>query len=396
MIDVSLADLAALVRGAAETERTPRGLRPHRLPAWVGRQLGDPQLAAMEAQPSGVRLAFTTEATAVEVVVHPTRLAYRQVGRPRGAVDLVVDGVLLGSEPLTGGDAIETDLATGTSALLPGDAQTVAFAGLPAGEKVVEVWLPHNESVDVVALRADAPARPAPDDRPVWLHHGSSISQGSNAATPAGTWPAVAARLGGVDLRNLGLGGSALVDPATARVIRDAPADLISVALGINVVNLDGMRRRTFEAAVHGFLDTIRDGHPDTPLVLVTPIFCGIHEDTPGPGAFDVAALAAGQARFVATGGDDLSNGRLTLRVVRDALATVAGRRADDPHLHLLDGLALYGAADAEEHPLPDALHPDAATHRLIGERFAARAFAADGPFADPRTEPATRAPRGR
>ena len=396
MIDVSLTDLAALVRGAAETERTPRGLRPHRLPAWVGRQLGDPQLAAMEAQPSGVRLAFTTAATVVEVVVHPTRLAYRQVARPRGAVDLVVDGVLLGSEPLTGGDAIETDLATGTSALLSGDAQTAAFAGLPAGEKVVEVWLPHNESVEVVALRADAPARPAPDDRPVWVHHGSSISQGSNAATPAGTWPAVAARLGGVDLRNLGLGGSALVDPATARVIRDAPADLISVALGINVVNLDGMRRRTFEAAVHGFLDTIRDGHPDTPLVLVTPIFCGIHEDTPGPGAFDVAALAAGQARFVATGGDDLSNGRLTLRLVRDALATVAGRRADDPHLHLLDGLALYGAADAEEHPLPDALHPDAATHRLIGERFAARAFAPDGPFADPRAEPATRAPRGR
>jgi lysophospholipase L1-like esterase len=335
----------------------------------------------MEAQPSGVRLAFATAATAVEVVLHPTRLAYRQVERPRGAVDLVVDGAVLASEPLTGGDAVQTDLATGTSTLLPGAPQAVALGGLPAGDKVVEVWLPHNESVEVVALRADAPVRPAADDRPAWVHHGSSISQGSNAATPTGTWPAVAARWGDVDLRNLGFGGSALVDPATARVIRDAPADLISVALGINVVNLDGMRRRTFEAAVHGFLDTIRDGHPDAPLVLVTPIFCGIHEDTPGPGSFDVAELAAGRARFVATGGDDLSNGRLTLRVVRDVLAAVAGRRADDPHLHLLDGLSLYGAADAEEHPLPDALHPDAATHRLIGERFAATAFAADGPF---------------
>jgi len=385
MIDVPPTDLAALVRGAAWTERTARGLRPHRLPAWVGRQLGDPQLAAMEAQPSGVRLAFATEATAVEVVLHPTRLAYRQVERPRGAVDLVVDGAVLASEPLTGGDAIETDLATGASALLPGAPQTVVLAGLPAGDTTVEVWLPHNESVEVVALRADAPVRPAPDDRPVWVHHGSSISQGSNAATPAGTWPGVAARLGGVDLRNLGLGGSALVDPATARVIRDAPADLISVALGINVVNLDGMRRRTFEAAVHGFLDTVRDGHPDTPLVLVTPIFCGIHEDTPGPGAFDPAELAAGRVRFVATGGDDLSNGRLTLRVVRDALAAVAGRRTDDPHLHLLDGLSLYGEADAAAHPLPDELHPDAATHRLIGERFAATAFAAGGPFGAPR-----------
>jgi len=381
MIDVPPSDLAALVRGAAWTETTARGLRPHRLPAWVGRQLGDPQLAVMEAQPSGVRLAFATTATAVEVVLHPTRLAYRQVERPRGAVDLVVDGAVLASEPLTGGDAVETDLATGASVLLPGAPQAVAFTGLPAGDKTVEVWLPHNESVEVVALRADAPVRPAADDRRVWVHHGSSISHGSNAATPTGTWPAVAARLGGVDLRNLGLGGSALVDPATARVIRDAPADLISVKLGINVVNLDGMRRRTFEAAVHGFLDTIRDGHPDTPLVLVTPIFCGIHEDTPGPGAFDVTELAAGRARFVATGGGDPSSGRLTLRVVRDALAAVAGRRADDPHLHLLDGLSLYGPADAEQHPLPDALHPDAATHRLIGERFATAAFAAGGPF---------------
>lgn len=382
MIDVPTPDLAALVRGAAELERTPRGLRPHRLPAWVGRQLPDGQLLAMEAQPSGVRVALTTTATAVELVVHPTRLAYRQVERPRGAVDLVVDGAVLASQPLTGGDAIETDLATGTSALLPGVAQTVAFAGLPAGEKVVELWLPHNESVEVVALRADAPVRPAADDRPLWVHHGSSISQGSNAATPTGIWPAVAARLGGVELRNLGLGGSALVDPSTARVVRDAPADLISVKLGINVVNLDGMRLRTFLAAVHGFLDTIRDGHPDTPLVLVTPIFCGIHEDAPGPGAFDPAALAQGVARFTANTRADLSAGRLTLRAVRDALASVAERRSDDPHLHLVDGLSLYGPGDADAHPLPDALHPDAATHRLIGERFAAAAFGPGGPFA--------------
>lgn len=391
MIDVPLTpDLAATIRGAAELERTARGLRPHRLPAWVGRQLGDPQLLAMEAQPAGVRVSLVTTATAIELVLHATRLAYRQVERPRGAVDLVVDGAVLASEPLTAGDAEETDLATGTSALLPGAPQTVAFTGLPAGEKTVELWLPHNESVELVALRADASVRPTPDDRPVWVHHGSSISQGSNAATPAGTWPAVAARLGGVDLRNLGLGGSALVDQATARVVRDARADLISVALGINVVNLDGMRRRTFEAAVHGFLDTVRDGHPDTPLVLLTPIFCGIHEDTPGPGAFDVAALAAGRAQFVATGGSDLSNGRLTLRVVRDALAAVAGRRSDDAHLHLVDGLSLYGAADAEIHPLPDALHPDAATHRLIGERFADSAFGVGGPFGAPRATTAS------
>jgi phospholipase/lecithinase/hemolysin len=34
--------------------------------------------------------------------------------------------------------------------------------------------------------------------------------------------------------------------------------------------------------------------------------------------------------------------------------------------------LTLYGPADEATHPLPDQLHPDTATHRLIGERFAA------------------------
>ncbi|HBD21757.1 MAG TPA: lipase, partial [Dietzia sp.] len=112
-------------------------------------------------------------------------------------------------------------------------------------------------------------------DRRRWLHHGSSISHGSNATSPARTWPALAARLGGVDLRNLGVGGSALVDPFMARVMRDTPADLISLKLGINVTNSDSMRLRAFIPAVHGFLDTIRDGHPTTPLLLVSPIYCG-------------------------------------------------------------------------------------------------------------------------
>jgi hypothetical protein len=372
---------AQFLHGAAELERTPRGLRPHRLPDWVREQFPDPQLLMAEGQPSGVRVVLATSARTVSLVSHPLRVAYRGADRPRGAVDLVLDGELVASSVLDDGDLIEADLETGTTEFRPGPPHTTTFDGLPAGDKLVELWLPHNESVELVELRSDAPVAPVEPSRRVWLHHGSSISHGSNASTPTQIWPVLAARLGDVDLRNLGLGGSALVDPFLARVIRDTPADLISVKLGINVVNLDGMRLRTFVPAVHGFLDTIRDGHPTTPLVLASPIFCGIHEDTPGPGAIDPDTLGTGQVRFVATGrSEEQQQGKLTLKVIRDALAAVVERRGD-PNLHYLDGTTLYGADDAVEHPLPDALHPDTATHQLIGERFARYAFTGTGPF---------------
>lgn len=366
--------------GAAEVEFTERGLRPHRLPRRVRERDADPQLTMMEAQPSGVRLRVITAATTVALALHTTRVAYRGFDRPRGAVDVVVDGVRVATHPLRHGDALELDLQTGTPTFLAGDTDTVETVLPGPGDKTVELWLPHNEQVDVVALRADAPVRPAPESGPLWVHHGSSISQGSNAATPTGIWPVVAARRAGVRLQNLGFGGSALVDPFTARVIRDTPADLISVKLGINVVNLDGMRLRTFVPAVHGFLDTIREGHPDTPLLLVSPIFCGIHESTPGPGAFDPVAAAAGETRFIATGTPgDTAGGRLTLEVIRDALAEVVAARSDDTQLRYLDGRALYGPEDAEDLPLPDALHPSTEAHALIGSRFADLALRSGG-----------------
>ncbi|MGO1511540.1 MAG: GDSL-type esterase/lipase family protein [Actinomycetaceae bacterium] len=373
----------ALVRGSDHLETTPRGLRPHRLPEWVHAQVPDGMLGDREAQPSGVRLAMTTKAQRIELVCHPTRPTYRGLTRPRGNVDLVVDGELLASDPLTGGDAVETDLQTGETAIVEGEPHVTRFSGIGARTNRVELWLPHNESIELIELRTDAPIVPAPEDRRRWLHHGSSISQGSNATSPARTWAATAARLGGVELRNLGFGGSALVDPFMARVMRDTPADLISIKLGINVVNADAMRLRSFVPAVHGFLDTVRDGHPTTPLLLVSPIYCGIHEHTPGPGMFDTESLSAGEVRFAA-GGDptDTGTGRLTLSIVRDVLASIAASR-DDPHLHHLDGTTLYGEPDSSEHPLPDALHPDTATHELIGVRFAQHAFSEAGRLAE-------------
>ncbi|UQA90771.1 GDSL-type esterase/lipase family protein [Streptomyces halobius] len=378
---------ADILRGALDLEHTEHGVLPHRLPARARAQCVDGQLAMAESQPSGVRLVFRTRATAVELDTLPTKRVYVGVPpRPEGVYDLLVDGRPAGRAGVTGGNTLTIDLTTGTAEHQAGPVGTLRFTDLPDSVKNVEIWLPHNETTELVALRTDAPIEPAPDgDRKVWLHHGSSISHGSDAASPTATWPALAATLGGVALINLGLGGSALLDPFTARAMRDTPADLISLKVGINLVNADLMRLRAFTPAVHGFLDTIREGHPAAPLLVVSPILCPIHEDTPGPGAFDLGALSTGKLRFRATGDPaERAAGKLTLNVIQEELARIVEQRADeDPNLHYLDGRELYGQADSAELPLPDQLHPDAATHRRIGERFAELAFTADGPFTD-------------
>lgn len=359
-----------ILRGVAEIETTDRGLQLHRLPASARTQNTDPQMAMVEAQPAGARLAFRTRATHIELVILRTQPAMGGVAtRPDGIYELVIDGNLTDSQTSSGGDKLIIDPTHGTSHREQGPEATISFTNLPDREKNLEIWLPHNELTRLVDLRTNAPVEPLKQTGPRWVHHGSSVSHGSNATHPTGTWPVIAAQATGADLYNLGFGGGALVDPFIARTIAKTEADLISVKFGINVVNSDLMRRRAFGPAVHGFLDTIRETHPDTPLLVMSSVCCPIQEQTPGPLAPD---LSDGTLKFAATGSpEEVRAGKLTLEVIREELARLVEQRSkDDPHISYVDGLELFGTDDVEQHPYPDNLHPDPEAHRIMGERF--------------------------
>jgi hypothetical protein len=69
---------------------------------------------------------------------------------------------------------------------------------------------------------------------------------------------------------------------------------------------------------VHGFLDTIREGHTTTRLLVISPLWCPIHEDTPGPTVPDFSNLSAGKLQFRAAGDPaERAAGKLTLNVIR-------------------------------------------------------------------------------
>ncbi|MFG1497601.1 SGNH/GDSL hydrolase family protein [Saccharospirillum sp. HFRX-1] len=362
------------IKGAADIERRDQALVAHRLPAWARNYYADAGLAMAQSQPSGVRIVLHTGARWIELDTLVSRFGF--VGmprRPEGQFELCVDGQPYALATPTSATEISFDMQSGQTHRQPGEVSTLRFDDLPQGDKRIEIWLPYNETVELLQLRSDAELRSEETSgQPIWVHYGSSISQGSNAASAAGIWPAQVAMQAGLDLVNLGFSGSAMLDPFVARVIAEQPADLISLKIGINLVNADLMRARAFGPALLGFLDLIRDGQADTPLLVISPLYCPIHETTPGPGAFDVAALAQGQIRFQATGNDaDSATGKLTLQSIRSQLTGLVRRRMEtDKNLFFLDGCELYGPDDHQRWPLPDALHPGPEAHQSIARHF--------------------------
>jgi hypothetical protein len=343
MRDLDLDNPPFTFEGAVGVRRGAGYIRPWRLPP-DDLDLHHPGLVFVASAPAGVRLRMATSTRAIALDVDqlfPPEWALDAAPR----YDLVADGELL------------------ETADAPGGHQTVAFRNLPAGEKIVEVWLPMFPGVRIrrVAIDADATAAPVDDPRPRWIAYGSSITHCIEAHSPSRTWPATAARLLDWHLTSMGFAGMCHLDPLVARLIAQRPADHISLKLGINVHNMASLRERTFAPAVHGFLAAIRDGQPDTPITVISPILSPEREES---------GLTFRTTPF---GEPEELPGDLTLQQMRAILeaVVVVRQRRGDAHLDYLDGRELFGEADLDH--LPDGLHPDGEGYERMGRRFAER-----------------------
>jgi lysophospholipase L1-like esterase len=367
----------ACVVGAVEVTREAGGTTFHRSPGTARAQLGDPGLDFMSATPSGVRIAALTDAARIEMDVALVKAVLPGGTSTGTAFDIVIDGDVQEPVRVTEETLIFVDPTTGGMDVRPAGPATVRCElGAATGERRVEIWFPAGASLSLLDLRIPdgATLRPAPASGPLWVHHGSSISQCSEVDRPTQTWPAIVARATGRSLLNLAIGGNCHLDQFMARTIRDVPATVISLELGINVVNADSMRERAFVSAFHGFLDTVREGHHDTPILIITPIICPAAEHRPGPTLFgsDLRAYTVPRPAEQAAGA-------LSLSRIREILheGVEQRRKAGDTHLRIIDGLRLFGPDDVDD--LPDGLHPNPAGYRRIAERFRPLAFGEEG-----------------
>lgn len=314
----------SLFQGAVSLEPVGDGLKPWRIP-YKEYVLFPPNGINKTAEISaGVRLTFASDTTTVQVEIAPAEAAVQ--------LDLVC-----GDAPIM------------TRAVEPG-ATTVTFDGLAGGTKLIEIYLPQKAPTVVKALSIDESASwHIPElKQPKWITYGSSITQCSGAFSPAQTWPAIVARRSGLHLTCLGYSGNCHIEPMVARMIRDLEADIISLCLGINVYGGSSLNKRTFQAAVIGFVQIVREKHPDKPIVVMSPIWSPPREETKNTAGLTLVEMRAD---------------------IEEAVRNMAS--LGDKHLHYVDGLTIFDEQSAEH--LPDNLHPNGQGYAIMGDNFGAK-----------------------
>ncbi len=366
------------IEGALEVQKSPDKIIVCRLPDWTRAQSPEPAFDLMAAMTSGVRLSLATDSERIELDFLATGLQFEGEDRRPIVFDVYVNGTLFARESIRSGHTVRVD--DRSVGFTVGEANTLRLCDLGAGRKHICIYLPQSAMTEVLGLRLPVAASlfDQNDTRRHWGHYGSSISHGMDADGPSETWPAMVARQLGLNLTNLGFAGQCHLDGFVARTLRDGPFDLISLKLGANIVASDSMRQRTFASAVHALLDTIRDGKPNVPILLISPIYCPLIDDMPGP----VKRLEGG-AYLRLPRQAAIEDGALCLSAVRTQLKAIFERRrgAGDKNLHYLDGLGLFSAADLAM--MPDQLHPNADGHRLMAQRFGQSRPDDFGGFAD-------------
>ena len=272
--------------------------------------------------PVGVRLEVVGDAQAIDVAYRTTtgNLGYRG------------DGAGITFSVWRGGRKVCEEEA------VLGDGLIRLSLGSGSPDKPAIIYLPEGMHPVIQSLTAvKGEIAPAPQ-LPRWIAYGDWTTQGWTASGPSQGWTAIAARKSNLDLVNFGYAGAGRGDIVSAEHIAALEADVISVAYGASCWTRVPFSIGMVTEGFRSFLDVVRQGHPTTPLVVVSPI--------------------------VRPDAEEVKN-RLgtTMADIRDAIETIARERivAGDTTLSLVAGESVIG-----ENHLADGIHPGDEGHKRI------------------------------
>lgn len=216
--------------------------------------------------PSGGRIRFRTASTQIAIRVEypsPPNMrnmhAFGQTG-----VDLYIDGVYRSTA------IAPTDATKGKTI------EHTFFTGLPAAEREITLYLPLYKPANVLAIGLDEDAKIAKPRRfanpkPV-VYYGTSITQGGCASRPGMSYQAILGRQLNLDFVNLGFSGNGKGEPAVADMTAEIDASLFVLDFSQNNPDIASVQQ-----VYEPFLNTIRQKHPKTPIIAITPIANSTH-----------------------------------------------------------------------------------------------------------------------
>jgi hypothetical protein len=203
--------------------------------------------------PASVRFEFVGDADAVELAYTTRTNEFGYRGPGAGTTFSLFRG---GKQV----DEQSAALGDGTVRLtVAGDPDDPAVVYLPEGMRPVVHAITGVEGTIEPAPRA-----------PRWLAYGDSIAEGWIASGPSGAWPAIAARDRDLDVVNLGYAGSARGELVSAEQIAALDGDVISISHGTNCWTRIPFSAAMFRENTRAFLALVRQGHPETPIVVTT------------------------------------------------------------------------------------------------------------------------------
>jgi hypothetical protein len=302
-----------------------------RLPLRAEGKVSDPTWSLAQCPASG-HLAFRSDTTAMAV-----RVTNADTGHMPHMAALGSNGVAL----QCGAPGQMRPWASATPDLASPSFERELFKDVPRKMREFRLYLPLYQSLQKLEVGVDRGVHflsPSPTtlQQPV-VFYGTSITQGGCASTPANDFVSIIGRKLNLEMVNLGFSGNGDYAPALARYISEINAALY-------VLDYANITAGPLSQRLPVFVEILRQSHPATPILLVTPTCY--------------------------SGYDWFSGTRAHLDDIRDVmLAYYVRRRPKDRHIHFVDGYGLipFGSDSAQV----DGCHPSDHGFRLIADRLA-------------------------